>query len=96
MQEPKYAGKYGVEQQLALLSKWLAESGFGEAAMLVSTAAMSVKDATDRKRLARLRSGAALVASPLAPPPRNLAPREIPLPEIPLPEIHDKRRARSA
>ncbi len=91
MQEPKYAGKYGVEQQLALLSKWLAESGFGEAAMLVSTAAMSVKDATDRKRLARMHSSAALVASPLAQAPRNL-----PRPEIQRPEIHDKRRARSA
>jgi hypothetical protein len=55
MQDPKYAGKYGVEQQLKLLSKWLAETGFGEASVLVSAAAISVYEATHKKPAPRLR-----------------------------------------
>ncbi len=52
----KYDGKYGVEQQLKLLSKWLAETGFSEASILVSAAALSVYEATRKKPAARLRN----------------------------------------
>lgn len=55
MPDPKYAGKYGVEQQLKLLSKWLAETGFSEAAVLVSAAAISVYEATHKRPAPRLR-----------------------------------------
>jgi hypothetical protein len=69
MQDPKYAGKYGVEQQLKLLSKWLAETGFSEAAMLVSAAAISVYEATHKKPVTRLRNRAAVAASEAAEEP---------------------------
>lgn len=74
-----YAGKYGVEQQLRLLSKWLAERGFGEASMLVSAAALSVYEATRKKAPASLRhpSGGAGRDAIKAP----VAPIEIPLAE---------------
>lgn len=68
MQHMKYAGKYGVEQQLKLLSKWLAESGFGEAAILVSAAAVSVHDAARERSAARPQK-----SPPAAPAARDSA-----------------------
>jgi hypothetical protein len=87
MQESKYAGKYGVEQQLKLLSKWLSESGFGEAALLVSAAAMSVQDMTAQKGLSALATRAASLPERLAKPLRTMASDA---------ELHDKPRVRSA
>jgi hypothetical protein len=85
MQDAKYAGKYGVEQQLKLLSKWLAESGFGEAALLVSAAAMSVQDVTGQKGLSALPAHAATIPERLAKP----------LAAMPA-ELLEKQRVRSA
>jgi hypothetical protein len=81
MQDPKYAGKYGVEQQLKLLSKWLTETGFDEAAMLVSAAAISVYDAT-HKRPARHRASAPSARE--AAPPSAVA--------EPVPVVEERRR----
>jgi hypothetical protein len=87
MQETKYAGKYGVEQQLKLLSKWLSESGFGEAALLVSAAAMSVQDVTGHK----------VGPSPLEAPASIPEQLTEPLRTLPLAAgLPEKRRARSA
>jgi hypothetical protein len=47
----KYGNQFGVEQQLRMLSKWLAEYGFREAAELVSAAAVSVHDKTHQSRV---------------------------------------------
>jgi hypothetical protein len=84
MQDPKYAGKYGVEQQLKLLSKWLTETGFDEAAMLVSAAAISVYDAT-HKRPGRHRA---------APSTREAAPAVAV--EEPVPAVEERRRVHGA
>ena len=83
----KYAGKYGVEQQLKLLSKWLAETGFSEASMLVSAAALSVYEAMHKKPVTALRNRDPAAAR--EPRKAAVAPIEIPLAE-------PKRRAQSA
>ena len=85
MQDPNYAGKYGVEQQLKLLSKWLAETGFSEASMLVSAAAISVYEAMRKKPKTRPRSGSAAAA---ASPPADDA-----VPALDGPVMEQKRRA---
>jgi hypothetical protein len=90
MQDAKYAGKYGVEQQLKLLSKWLSESGFGEAALLVSAAAMSVQDMTGHKGMSALGPDATTIPEQLAKPLRAMAATPAAA------DLQDKRRARSA
>lgn len=45
----KYGASYDVKQQLRLLAKWLSESGYSEAAFLVSAAAESVEDVKRRR-----------------------------------------------
>jgi hypothetical protein len=92
MQDDKYAGNYGVEQQLKLLSKWLSESGFGEAALLVSAAAMSVQDMTGQKSVPTLTRPPSI--------PERLAPERLTKPiralsPAPADELHEKRRAGS-
>ena len=87
MQEPKYAGKYGVEQQLKLLSKWLAETGFSEASMLVSAAAISVYEAMRKKPIARPRSGSGAATR---------TPADDDAPTLDGPVIEQKRRAQGA
>lgn len=82
----KYAGKYGVEQQLNLLSKWLAETGFGEASMLVSAAALSVYEAMRKKPTPAMRSRVASAAR--QPLEETVAPLDT--------QLEPKRRAQSA
>lgn len=86
MQDPKYAGKYGVEQQLKLLSKWLAETGFSEAAMLVSAAAISVYEAKHKKPTTRLAPHAPVREPPRQPVSASAAPLDAPI-------VEPKRRA---